>query len=178
MASPPNPRPLPKVSCLCGADVRVDVMSSNRKVTCGACSSTFDYVVTMDAAKRNSRISLILPRSALGLPSMAPSKMPTPPPAGPKTVTPKAVTRVPRKVTGKTTSAILATCECGELFPLTDDGELASIQSCPHCKRSYHVAFRIDAATRTKTPMLAPQDPRARRPPPGPTTKKPRGTTQ
>jgi len=156
MPTPPSQRPLPKVSCLCGADVRVDPMSPTRRVTCSACRSTFDFVVTMDAARKNSRISLILPRGALGMPGSEPlpaapaaSKAPAPSPA-------RAVTRIQKKTPGKTLRGIVAACDCGEHFPVEDDGELSSIQTCPHCGRSYHVAFKIDPATRAKTAMMAP----------------------
>jgi hypothetical protein len=165
MPSIPGPRPTQKVSCLCGADVRVDLMSSDRRVVCRACSSTFDFVVTMDAARKNSRVSLILPRAALGLPSTPPERPAAPPPPAPK-----APTRVMKKTGGKTLRGLLGTCECGELFPLVDDGELASIQSCPHCRRSYHVAFRVEGKTGQKTAMLAPSGARSRKtvvPPPG-----------
>jgi len=171
MAPPPGPRPLQKVSCLCGADVRVDVMSGDRRITCRACSSTFDFVVTLDAARKNSRVSLILPRAALGLPSAPLLKAPEPPPPPPKTTT-----RVPKKGGGRTIRALLGTCECGELFPLVDDGELASIQSCPHCRRSYHVAFRVEGKTGQKTAMLAPSGSRSRKTVvPPPSGKKTRG---
>jgi hypothetical protein len=66
------------------------------------------------------------------------------------------VTKVQKKAPGKTLRGIVAACDCGEHFPVEDDGELSSIQSCPHCGRSYHVAFKIDAATRAKTAMMAP----------------------
>jgi hypothetical protein len=172
MPTPPAPRPMPKVSCLCGADVRVDPMSPTRRVTCLACRSTFDFVVTMDAARKNSRISLILPRGALGVPNAEPlpvTRQPTPPPA-------RAVTRVPKKTPGKTLRGIVAACDCGEHFPVEDDGELSSIQSCPHCGRSYHVAFKIDAATRTKTAMMAPLREDKLRPRLSETQKKSRGS--
>jgi uncharacterized Zn-finger protein len=144
-----------KVSCLCGADVRVDPMSPTRRVTCPACRSTFDFVGTMDAARKNSRISLILPRGALEasqtqLPPAAPTRA-----AAPQAPA-RAVTKVQKKAPGKTLRGIVAACDCGEHFPVEDDGELSSIQSCPHCGRSYHVAFKIDAATRAKTAMMAP----------------------
>jgi hypothetical protein len=163
MPIPPGARPPQKVSCLCGADVRVDLLSGDRKVTCPACSSTFDFVVTMDAARKNSRVSLILPRAALGMP-----KPPVEAPAPPPPPMPKAVTRVP-KTAGKTLRGMVAACECGEHFPLVDDGELSSLQSCPHCRRSYHVAFRIETQTGKKTAMLAPSGGRAKKtivPPP------------
>src|SRR4051812_39840779 len=131
MPTPPSQRPLPKVSCLCGADVRVDPMAATRRVTCLMCRSTFDFVVTMDASRKNSRISLILPRGALEMPgtgSLPPA--PAPRPALPPTPA-RSVTKVVKKTPGKTLRGIVAACDCGEHFPVEDDGELSSIQSCP-----------------------------------------------
>jgi len=178
MPIPPSQRPLPKVSCLCGADVRVDPMNPTRRVTCPACRSTFDFVVTMDAARKNSRISLILPRGALEASlaqtgSAAPAAARPPAPPAPT----RGVTRVQKKTPGKTLRGIVAACDCGEHFPVEDDGELSSIQSCPHCGRAYHVAFKIDSVTRTKTAMMAPlrEDKLMPRTTPGQTLRKAKG---
>lgn len=179
MPIPPSQRPLAKVSCLCGADVRVDPMAVNRRVTCLMCRSTFDFVVTMDASRKNSRISLILPRGALGMPGTEPLP-PAPRAALPPTPARSVsnVTKAPKKTPGKTLRGIVAACDCGEHFPVEDDGELSSIQSCPFCGRSYHVAFKIDATTRAKTAMMAPlrQDPLM--PSPAQALKKSKGLTR
>src|SRR4051812_16772776 len=124
MPTSPNQRPLPKVSCLCGADVRVDPMAATRRVTCLMCRSTFDFVVTVDAARKNSRISLILPRGALGMPGTgplpsAPAPRAAPPPTPARAVT--NVTKAPKKTPGKTLRGIVAGCDCGEHFPVEDD---------------------------------------------------------
>lgn len=156
-----------KVSCLCGADVRVDPLSQDRRVTCKACSSTFDFVVTMDASRKNTRLSLILPPGALSLPeSPKPTKVPeTPKVAKPvempaaEAPAPRAVTNVPKKTGGKTMRAIIAKCECGATFPLEDNGELTTVQSCPQCKRSYHVVFKLEPGTRKKVAIVVPQKP-------------------
>ncbi|HLY11926.1 MAG TPA: hypothetical protein VKW04_21680 [Planctomycetota bacterium] len=156
----PNKRPIQSVSCLCGAEVRVDPVSQDRRVTCPACSSTFDFVVTMDQASRSPRLSLILPRSALKpegeslalSPSAKEADAPPPPP-------PRAVTRVPKRATGKTIKAVLARCECGESFPVEDTGELTSVQSCPACSRAYHVVFKIESGSSMKSAIIVPTKP-------------------
>ena len=182
MPIPPSQRPLAKVSCLCGADVRVDPMAVNRRVTCLMCRSTFDFVVTMDASRKNSRISLILPRGALEMPgteSLASAPAPAPSKRAALPPTPaRSVTKVQKKTPGKTLRGIVAACDCGEHFPVEDDGELSSIQSCPFCGRSYHVAFKIDPTTRAKTAMMAPlsQDPLM--PSPAQALKKTKGMTR
>jgi hypothetical protein len=122
------------------------------------CRSTFDFVVTMDAARKNSRISLILPRGALAMPGTEP--LPPAPASVKRAALPptpaRSVTKVVKKTPGKTLRGIVAACDCGEHFPVEDDGELSSIQTCPFCGRSYHVAFKIDPTTRSKTAMMAP----------------------
>jgi hypothetical protein len=54
-----------KVSCLCGAQIRVDATSADRHVTCPSCDSTFDFVVSVDAARKRSRVSIVLSRAAM-----------------------------------------------------------------------------------------------------------------
>jgi hypothetical protein len=177
-------KPLQKVSCLCGGTVRVDPLKQDRRVTCPDCKSTFDFVVTVDAAKKKSMISLVLPRAAmktegeslafLGEHSTAPAKAQpdyqpdlfaetksktAKPAATPKAPPAKAVTKVPRKGSGKTISVPMATCECGAVFPLEDNGELTSLQSCPQCNLVYHVVFKIEPGTKRKTAILVPEKP-------------------
>jgi hypothetical protein len=182
---------LQKVSCLCGTQVKVDTSSNDRHVTCPSCNNEFDVVVSMDAARKRSQISIVLSRAAMKTegeslgkasgdpaPSSAPLRggategkparaaAPTPPPPAPKTrtspprsgaseVKPK-VSRVARKVGGKTTKAIMGNCECGASFPLEETGELTSMQSCPQCNRSYHVVFKLESGTHEKTAMMVP----------------------
>jgi len=154
--SPQQPgRAWQKISCLCGADVRVDLMSTDRRVICPTCSNTFDFVVTMDSERKNSRLSLILPKGALNTPSQTladfPAPAPAPPPPAPA---PRAMTRVTKKVPAKAPRGLSGTCDCGESFSLVDDGELMSIQSCPACARSYYVVFKLEPGTHAKTAML------------------------
>jgi hypothetical protein len=170
-------KPLQKVSCLCGGTVRVDPSKQDRRVTCPDCRSTFDFVVTVDAARKKSMVSLVLPRAAMktegeslgatSRPDPAPPKAePKPAPKAPPESKPvprpaasKSPTRVPRK-SGRTIAGVsMATCECGAVFPLEDNGELTSLQSCPQCNRVYHVVFKIEHGTKTKTPIIVPQKP-------------------
>lgn len=170
-----------KVSCLCGATVRVDPLKQDRRVTCPECRSTFDFVVTVDAAKKKSMISLVLPKAAMktegeslaflgeheGAPSkpqpvspasLSPgTKARAPKPAAPPKAPAKAVTKVPRKASGRTIDVPMATCECGALFPLEDNGDLTSLQSCPQCNRVYHVVFKIEHGTKQKSAIIVPQ---------------------
>lgn len=162
-----------KVSCLCGAQIRVDPSSNDRHVTCPSCANTFDFVVSMDAAKRRSRVSIVLSRAAMKTEGeslgkagdrpvkagKAPAAKPTPPPKAPPTPLPK-VTRVTRKVGGKTTKAIMGNCECGAAFPLEDTDELTILQTCPQCNTLYHVVFKLEPGTHLKTAMLVPERPK------------------
>lgn len=156
MKDEPVLRKIHKVSCLCGAEVRVDPLSADRRVTCPSCNSAFDFVVTVDAGRRNSRLSIVLPRAAmktegesLGKPSEKPVAK----------AAPKAVTRVSRKPSGKTVQISMADCECGATFPLEDTGELATVQSCPQCNRAYHVVFKIERGSKKKTAIIVPDKP-------------------
>jgi hypothetical protein len=172
-------KPVQQVSCLCGTTVRVDPLKQDRRVTCPGCNSTFGFVVTVDAAKKKSMISLVLPKSAMktegeslaikgGLlhqpefmedPVEQPKAKPQKPAPAPKAPAAKEVTKVPRKPSGRTISVPMATCECGALFPLEDNGELTSLQSCPQCNRVYHVIFKIEPGTKQKTAIIVPQKP-------------------
>ncbi|RPH52404.1 MAG: hypothetical protein EHM91_00295, partial [Planctomycetota bacterium] len=146
MKDEPSLRRIQKVSCPCGADVNVDPLAADRRVTCPGCRSTFDFVVTMDAARRSSRLSLVLTREvlhtegeSLGAASESLPSKPVPPAA--KLPVPKSATRVSKKAAKAASSAPTANCECGASFPLEDSGELTSMQSCPQCNRTYHVVF-------------------------------------
>lgn len=173
MKDEPPLRKIHKVSCLCGAEVRVDPLSTDRRVTCPSCNSTFDFVVTVDAGRRSSRLSIVLPRAAMktegeSLGKTAPKAEPKAAPPAPKAATqaPKAVTQVPKGVTriskkssGKTIQISMANCECGATFPLEDTGELATVQSCPQCNRTYHVVFKIEHGSKRKTAIVVPDKP-------------------
>lgn len=170
-------KPLPKVSCLCGADVRVDPMNRSRTVTCPSCGNTFDFAVTVDAGNKGSRVSLILPSGAfkpegesLALSPFAQAQpeadpedaqfepvaeeAPPPPPPPPPA---KTVARLPKK--GQTIQTLMGHCECGSVFPLVDNGELTSVQSCTACKRSYHVVFKLVPGTTQKSAIIVPTKP-------------------
>ena len=170
-------RPLQSVSCLCGTEVQVDPMDRDRRVTCSGCGNTFDFAVTMDQSNRNSRVSLILPRGifkpegeSLALSPRAseptvefepaeepePEREPPPPP-------PRPVPGAPRKGSSKTIQILMGHCECGQVFPLEDNGELTSMQSCPACKRAYHVVFKYEHGTRQKTAIIVPSKPNMHR---------------
>ena len=169
----PPKKPDPKVSCLCGSQVRVDPLSGDRRVTCPSCGSTFDYVVTIDQASKAPRLSLILPKGALkpdgeslalSPSARAPEPEPeaeaaefVPEPEPPPPPPPKAVTRVSKKGGGKTIKAVIARCECGQDFPVEDNGELTSVQSCPVCDRAYHVVFKLSGGM--KSAIIVPTKP-------------------
>src|SRR5262245_56855645 len=151
-----EPKPPQKVSCLCGGTVKVDPLKQDRRVTCPDCRKSFDFVVTVDAGRKKSMISLVLPRSAMKTegeslanlgdhPSAAPPPevafaevepppAPTRPPKMepvPGSKSPSRITRVgKKKSSGRTIAGIpMATCECGAVFPLDDNGELTTLQS-------------------------------------------------
>ena len=166
MKDEPSLRKIQKVSCPCGAEVSVDPLSADRRVTCPGCRSTFDFVVTMDAARRSSRLSLVLTREVLhtegeSLGAESESAPSRPVPAAPKPPpVPKSATRVSKKAAAKAaSSAPTANCECGASFPLEDTGELTSMQSCPQCNRTYHVVFKIEPGTKNKVPIVVPGKP-------------------
>jgi hypothetical protein len=180
------------VSCLCGAEVRVDPMNRNRDVTCRDCGNTFSFAVTMDQGNRNSRVSLILPSGAFkpegeSLAMFPQSRepeeaadfepvaeeAPAPPPPPPK-----SVARIPKR--SQTIQTLMGHCECGSVFPLQDTGELTSIQSCNTCQRSYHVIFKLEPGTRQKTAIIVPTKPLVHRRTmiPAPPPKPPKGATK
>ena len=168
MKEDPSLRTIQKISCPCGAELRVDPRAANRRVTCPGCRNTFDFVVTMDASRKSSRLSLVLTRDvmhtegeSLGAASATsdaeePEQAPPPPKAAPA---PKSVAKVSKKAAPKGSSASVANCECGATFPLEDTGELTSMQSCPQCNRTYHVVFRIEPGTKKKVPIVVPGKP-------------------
>jgi hypothetical protein len=190
-------RKIHKVSCLCGAEVRVDPLNTDRHVTCPSCNNSFDFVVTVESGKRQPRLSIVLPRAAmktegesLGKAGPKAESKPPPPPPKPAAPAPKAVTQAPKgapqapktgvtrvskKSSGKTIQVSMANCECGATFPLEDTGELATMQSCPQCNRTYHVVFKLEPGTKRKTAIIVPDKPapqkRTMAPPPTPASK-------
>lgn len=169
-------KPLPRVSCLCGTTVQVDPMNPDRQVTCPGCGNTFDFAVTMDQTSQNSRVSLILPRGALkpsgeslALHALPPAPKPPPeepvaefqdleePEPAPPPPPPKTAPPLPRK--GNTIQILMGHCECGTVFPLEDNGELTTVQSCTACGRSYHVVFKLEPGTRQKSAIIVPTKP-------------------
>ncbi len=168
MKEEPSLRRTQTLSCPCGTDVRVDPLSADRRVTCPGCRNTFDFVVTMDAARRSSRLSLVLTREvmhtegeSLGAASESAPSKPAPPPPPKAAAAPKNPTRVSKKAAAKAAASTgsTATCECGASFPLEDTGELTSMQSCPQCNRTYHVVFKIEHGTKNRVPIVVPGKP-------------------
>jgi hypothetical protein len=154
-----------RVSCPCGSEVRVNPLANDRRVTCPGCRSTYDFVITMDASRRTSRLSLVLTCEAMktegeSLGAATEDELSKPPPPPPKAVpTPKSVTRASKKAAKAAASAPVASCECGATFSLEDTGELTSMQSCPQCNRTYHVVFKIEHGTKNKVPIVVPGKP-------------------
>src|SRR5689334_12145289 len=126
----------PKVSCVCGAQLRVDTTKADRRVTCLSCRNTFDFVVSVDAARKRSKVSIVLSRAAMKTEGESLGKAAaereeeaffTPEPAPPPEVKPAKskqpseykpkVSRVTKKVGGKTTRIVMGNCECGAEFP-------------------------------------------------------------
>src|SRR5262245_58858484 len=102
MKDEPQLRKIHKVSCLCGAEVRVDPLNTDRHVTCPNCGNSFDFVVTVEAGKRQPRLSIVLPRAAmkiegdsLGKAGPKPEPKPAPPPQA-VTQASKAQTQAPK----------------------------------------------------------------------------------
>ncbi len=185
---PAKPARYQIVSCLCGSDVRVDVMNRDRKANCRDCGNTFDFAVTMDNVGHNSKISLILPRGALkpegeslalSIPSLTPpgaepepepeaeaepeaefvEVTEEPPAPPPPPPKPKKGQTVIRKTGSPTIHTSMGHCECGTVFPLVDSGELTTVQNCPQCKRGYHVVFKLVPGTTQKSAIIVPTKP-------------------
>src|SRR5262245_844871 len=162
-------RRLQKVSCLCGAQIKVDTGSTNHHVVCGTCGNAFDFVVGLDGHKR-SQVSIVLSKAAMktegdslgkaspNAPPRAAAPKPAPPPPPPKA--PPKETRAPRKSAAKANKSIMALCECGASFPLEETDDLTSLQSCPECKIQYHGVFKVEHGTHEKTAMLVPEKPK------------------
>ncbi|MBV8880349.1 MAG: hypothetical protein JO332_10315 [Planctomycetaceae bacterium] len=194
----PPKKQLQSVSCLCGANVWVDAMNRTRTATCKGCGNTFDFAVTVDRSSQNSRVSLILPKGAfktegeslanLGLPAQAEpeaaefqpleeaeAEAPPPPPPPPPPPT-KGQTRISKK--SNTIQTLMGHCECGTVFPLVDNGELTTVQSCTACGRSYHVVFKLEPGTRQKSAIIVPTKPVMHRRMDTTTPKAPKGATK
>jgi hypothetical protein len=144
-----------KVSCLCGAALRVDPLSPERRLRCPACGNSLDFIVTLDGKSKRPRVSIVVRAEAMipegeSLATLA-DHGDEPAPAPP----PRAATSVPRARTGKTGMGVLGTCICGMSFPV-DSEELTSIQTCPQCQTEYHCVVKIERGTHERTAILVP----------------------
>lgn len=139
-----------KVSCPCGAGVRVDAQTAERSVRCPKCNRLLDFVVSIDARSRRAKVSIVVSMDAMMLEGQSlglgtsKKKGPPPPVEPPRTRVP------PRTVKG-----VFGTCICGTSFPV-DDQELTTIAPCPRCGIEYHVVVKIERGTKKKTAMLVP----------------------
>jgi predicted RNA-binding Zn-ribbon protein involved in translation (DUF1610 family) len=165
-------RPAMKLSCPCGADVRVDPHQQNRNLECPKCGLALRVVVGVDPKDlKRSRVSLVLPSAAFktGGESLGSSAKPVkartlvrktvvPKPA-PKTVAPRVAAAPPPPPppprTGRTVRGVIAQCACGSSFPV-EEGELATQQDCPGCGVRYHVVVKLEKGSRTKSALLVP----------------------
>jgi len=149
---PKDPSPAYHIlSCLCGADVRVNPLSADRRVSCPACKSPLSFVVSMDQKLKKPRVSMVIPLGQMKTEGTSLGSGPTraEPPAPPPAAT--------RYAAGKTTRGVIASCVCGGTFPVSEE-ELTTIQSCPQCKVSYHVVVKRDE-NKKKSAILVPVKP-------------------
>lgn len=153
-AMPKEPSPaFHTVSCLCGAEIRVDPLSRMRRVTCPDCKSPLDFVVSMDQKLKKPRVSIVIPLGLMktegpSLGASAPKPKPAPPPPA---------TRTALRPSGRTVRGVIARCICGGSFPVNDE-ELTSVQSCPQCKVAYHVVVKRDV-DKKRSAILVPVKP-------------------
>lgn len=136
-----------KVSCPCGADVRIDPLKPDRNVTCPRCRLRIDFVVTIDPKSRRPRVSIVVPLNAVKPEGESLAAVPA-----------KTAPRAPQPPPPRTVRAVLAECPCGAAFPV-DASKLPGLQSCPRCKTSYHVTLKTEPGTRKKSALLVPQTP-------------------
>lgn len=143
-------RAFARVSCPCGAAVRIDPMSAERRFRCPRCSNLIDFVVSVDRATKRPKVSIVVPPDAVaGLgeslgASTRKREAPAPPPPSPPRA--KSIVR-----------GVFGTCICGAEFPV-DDRELTTIQPCPDCGVRYHVVVKMDRATKERSAILVPVD--------------------
>ncbi len=140
-----------RISCPCGAALRLDVLTANRRQRCPSCNLSLSFVVTMDGRSKSPRVSIVVAPEAMNLEGeslavMSRSEEPAAPEPEPAP---------PPRQRGKTVKGVLGTCSCGTSFPV-DDEELTSIQACPNCGVEYHVVVKIERGTRTRTAILVP----------------------
>lgn len=164
-----------KVSCPCGASLRVDPLSPERSLRCGACGNRLNFIVTFDGKSRRPRVSIVVSPEAMALEGQslgAADDDPAPAPAP----APRATTSVPRpKASGNTVKGVLGTCLCGTQFPV-DEEELTSIAACPTCGTEYHCVVKVERGTKAKSAILVPvKTAPVRRPSIAPTTTPARG---
>jgi transcription elongation factor Elf1 len=139
-----------RVSCPCGAQLKIDPLRPERKFTCPSCKETSDFIVTMDARSRQPRVSIVVPTKALlaadSLRSAKASRV--------------EASRAP--VTGA-----VATCPCGAPLPVDPD-ELAEVSTCGACGNVFHVVLKLDPASKRKVAILIPKEGPAPRKPAAP----------
>lgn len=176
MLSHDSIRPHLKLSCPCGADVRVDPLDQKRGLSCPKCGLSINFVVSVDPLDRKrSKVSLIVPLNAVdGVGESLGTiirKSPMAPKKPSKTVSVRSVTRksaipparassppVPPpspRPAGRPAKGVLAECPCGSAFPV-DESDLASLQYCPGCGIRYHIVVKLEHGTRNKTALLVP----------------------
>jgi hypothetical protein len=158
MINPDEIRAHPKLSCPCGADIRVDPRKRERKVACPRCGLELSVVVSLDPKDLGqSKLSLVVPLKAVRTEGESLAKLgrKTPPPAPMSTVVaPPAAP--PPQASPKSVKGVFAECPCGTRFPV-DETDLASKETCPGCKVRYHVVLRLVPGTKRKTAMLVPE---------------------
>jgi hypothetical protein len=160
MFNPDEIRAHPKLSCPCGADIRVDPQKRERNVECPKCGLELSVVVSVDPKDlKQSKLSLVVPLMAVKTEgeSLAKLERKTPPPAPKSTVVPPAATPTRTASPGpKSVKGVFAECPCGTRFPV-DEAELATKETCPGCKVKYHVVLKLVPGTKRKTAMLVPE---------------------
>jgi len=125
-----------RVSCPCGAQLKVDPLREDRRVTCPSCKETSDFIVTMDAHHKQPRVSIVVPTKALFAADSLKSA--------------KASKGESHK---QTLTGAVVTCPCGAPLPVDPD-ELAEVAACGECGKVYHVVLKIDPETKRKVAIL------------------------
>ncbi len=146
MSDRPTQAGFHKLSCPCGADIRIDARSTKRIVACPQCHLTLDFVVSMDPRTRKPRVALVMSADSLK-PPPAPVKPKT---AKVRTVRPPLANARPGMVT--------APCSCGATLEIEAD-ELAGDKTCDSCDTAYHMVVKLDRETGQKSAILVPKGP-------------------
>jgi hypothetical protein len=131
-------------SCPCGARIRVDPMTKERRMLCPRCRKPVDFMVDFDTKRRTIQVSAVIPRNTGGAPPTGASA-----PSGESG---------PGKPAGRTVRGVVARCSCGTGFPI-DERHLDDIQSCPGCSCGYHVVVKTEGAGKKRVAILVPQKP-------------------